>query len=171
MPKSTRLPRSGKTTPTPQALIPEDDRSGPKPAFDAEAYNVVARAAKLERIALYRSNFAVQPDYFASLQKEEAPKPRYSGGFGNQYFDAERGRATCEWKWEIKVSDKRKTTLSIDVVYLIMYSGLENCSEDNVIRYMRRVGRFASYPYFRAHVSQLNWEAGTNLPILPTIST
>jgi hypothetical protein len=165
------LPRSEKTAATPQALVPDDDRSGPTPAFDAEAYNTVARAAKLQRIALYRSNFVVLPDYFLSMDDEKAPKPGYSGSFGGYYFDAESGRATCEWKWRIIVSEKRKKTLTIDVVYLIIYGGLQNFTEDNVVRYMRRVGRFASYPYFRAHVSQLNWEAGTNLPILPTIST
>lgn len=165
------MPRNEKTAATPQALVPEEDRSGPTPAFDAEAYNEVARAAKLERIALYRSNFVVLPDYFGSMDEKNGPKPSYGSRFGTYYFDVESGRATCEWKWRINVREKRKRTLTIEVVYLLMYGGLKDFSEKNVVRYMRRVGRFASYPYFRAHVSQLNWEAGTNLPILPTIST
>ena len=165
------MPHSGKAAATPQALVPDDDRSGPKPSFDVEAYNAVARTAKLRRIALLRSHFSVHPAYFTLMSTEKAPKPRYSGDFGKYYFDSEKGRATCEWKWGIKVVDKRKITLSIGVIYIIIYSGLENQNEDSVIRYLKRVGRFSSYPYFRAHVSQLNWESGANLPILPTIAT
>jgi hypothetical protein len=165
------MPRSGKTVSTPQGLVPVEDRSGPKPAFDPEVYNAVARAAKLRRIALYHSNFTVKPDYFESLRREDAPKPQYRGDFGEHFFDEERGQAGCQWKWGIIVRDGRKTTLSIDVVYLILYGGLEKCDKEQVVRYMRRVGRFASYPYFRAHVSQLNWESGADLPVLPTIAT
>jgi hypothetical protein len=166
------LPRSSrKTATTPQGLVPDEDRSGPKPAFDPEAYNIVARAAKLRRIALIRSNFAVLPEYFISLNTKDAPKPRYAGEFGDYHFNAEKGQALCEWKWEISITKKRKKTLYIYVSYHLLYGGLENCDQDQVIRYMKRVGRFASYPYFRAHVSQLNWAAGVDLPPLPTIST
>ena len=165
------MPRSGKIASTPQGLVPEEDRSGPKPAFDPEAYNAVARAAKLRRISLYHSNFTVKPDYFGSQRKEDAPKPRFRGDFGDHYYDKETGQAGCEWKWGIVVREGRKTLLSIDVVYFILYAGLENRDADQVTRFLRRVGRFASYPYFRAHVSQLNWESGANLAILPTIAT
>jgi hypothetical protein len=165
------LPRSRKSAATPQALVPEEDRSGPKPAFDPEAYNTVARAAKLSGITLLRSNFALQLEYFSSLDKEGGPKPRYAGAFTNNFFNPKTGRASCEWNWGISVTHDRKKTLSIEVVYLLIYTGLQNCNEEHVIRYMQRVGRFATYPYFRAHVSQLNWEAGANLPMLPTIAT
>ena len=165
------MPRSAKSAATPQALVPEEDRSGPKPAFAVEDYNKVARAAKLRRIMLLRSNFAVQLDYFAVMDKEGAPKPTYGGNFANQTFDVKAGRASCEWTWTISARQNRRRLLSIEVTYLIVYAGLEGCIEEAVVRYLRRVGRFASYPYFRAHVSQLNWESGANLPILPTIAT
>jgi hypothetical protein len=166
------LPRSGKSSAaTPQDLVPNEDRSGPNAAFVSEAYNAVARAASLRRISLFRSKFEVQPQYFVSMNNENAPKPQYTGVFGDPHFDSDKGRATCRWTWGIKVRDKRKITLSIEVVYLIIYDRLTNSDPEQVIRYMHRVGRFASYPYFRAHVSQINWESGINLPILPTIAT
>jgi hypothetical protein len=165
------LPRSRKTANTPQALVPDLDRSGIKPAFDVEAYNSVARTAKLQGLSLVRSNFAVLPEYFLLIADNDAPRPRYSAEFEAHTFNQERGRAACEWRWTLKVSAKQKTALSIDTVYVVVYGGLENCNANQVVHYMKRVGRFSTYPYFRAHVSQLSWESGAKLPILPTIST
>ena len=165
------MPRSGKTASTPQGLVPDEDRSGPKPAFDPEAYNVVARAAKLRHIALFQSHFTVESGYFSARRSENPPRPRYAGEFGTHHFDASDGQAGCEWKWAITLTHERKKLLSIEVVYLIAYDGLKDCDEQQVVRFLRRVGRFATYPYFRAHVSQLNWEARLDLPILPTIAT
>jgi hypothetical protein len=115
------LPRSEKPAATPQSLVPDEDRSGPNPAFDAEAYNAVGGAAKLRRILLLRSNFVMQPEYIVARGEKNAaaPKPRYFAEFGTHHVNGERGLATCEWKWGIKVIDKRKTTLSIE-------SGLSN---------------------------------------------
>src|SRR5204862_4104774 len=90
--RRTHLPRSGRTVTTPQALVPADDRSGPKAEFAVDDYNKVARAAKLRRIILLRSNFAVQLEYLAFLKKEGSPKPSYGASFGNQTFDAKAGR-------------------------------------------------------------------------------
>lgn len=165
------MPRSGKIGKTPQSLVPVDDQSGPSPAFDAAAYNKVARAAKLRRISLLRSDFFVLPEYFAAKANNRSLSSRYTAGFGEHHVDSKGGLASCEWEWGIKIIDKRKATLSIDVAYVVVYGGIEECIEEQVIRYMRRVGRFATYPYFRAHVSQLSWESGVNLPILPTIAT
>src|ERR1700730_6234620 len=87
------LPRSRKSAATPQALVPEADRSRPKPAFDLEAYNSVARAAKLTTIALRRSNFALDLEYYSVMNVEGRPEPRYSGAFANPLFDAQKGQA------------------------------------------------------------------------------
>src|SRR5207302_781372 len=130
--------------------VPEADRSGPKPAFDPEAYNTVARAAKLSGITLIRSNFRMDLDYFGLMDKEDKPKPRYGGTFQKEFFNETAGRAACEWNWSISITHERKKLLSLEVVYLVIYTGLADCAEEYVTRYMRRVGRFATYPYFRA---------------------
>ncbi len=48
---------------------------------------------------------------------------------------------------------------------------MEVTSDEAVLVFVERVGKFATYPYFRAHCSQLSWESGADLPILPVIST
>jgi hypothetical protein len=139
--------------------------------FAVDDYNKVARSAKLAGITLLRSNFGVELDYFSSPGKSDAPKPKYGSAFGKQRFNPKTGNAACEWTWTVSFRRNRKRVLFIDAVYLLVYVGLEDCIEEAVYRYMRRVGRFASYPYFRAHVSQLSWASNTSLPLLPTIAT
>lgn len=160
-----------KSADSPQALVPESDKAGPKPTFDSEVYNKVARSAKLRRIALVRSKFFVIPQYFIEEEQAKSPKLEYQAQMHNPNFDADRGTASCEWHWVIASKSKRKVTLTAEAIYVIVYSGLKECDSEAVTAYMRRVGRFATYPYFRARVSQLSWESGTNLPVLPSIAT
>lgn len=158
---------------TPQALVPEADRSGPKPAFDSEQYNKVARAVQLVRLSLISNRFFILPEFFAE-QAEQQPTMRYQAKFKNPRFDPEQGTASCEWDWGIAAQSKQKektTTFSAEAVYLLSYSNLKECDLDAVQTYMRRVGRFTSYPYFRAHISQLSWESGANIPILSSIAS
>lgn len=157
--------------PNPQGLIPEADRAGPKPAFDSEQYNKVARAAQLRRISLIQSKFVVLPAYFLERDTNKPTKFSYQAHFKNPSFNAEKGTALCEWHWGISSKFKRKTTLSVDAVYLLVYEGLKDCDSDAVTTYMRRVGRFSTYAYFRARVSQYSWESNTEIPILPSIAT
>ncbi len=75
------------------------------------------------------------------------------------------------WTWSLTAERGDKTVVGTEANYLIFYSGLEECNEAAVKRFLSRVSRFAVYPYFRAHVSQLSWESSANLPLLPTIAT
>lgn len=165
------MPRKPKEVNSPQRLVPAEDKAGEKAAFSSEAYNKVARAAKLQAILLTESRFKVSPDFFVARQKGEEPNLRYSSAIATVMFDDEAGIASCEWKWAVVGKTKGKKTLSIEAVYFILYDDLIGCDAEAAKRFLRRVGRFASYPYFRAHVSQTSWESGANLPILPTIST
>jgi hypothetical protein len=156
---------------TPQALIPEEDRAE-QAAFAADAYNKVARSAKLRGIMLIRSNFFVLEEFLARQRSEdEKPSLSYGSSIKNVAFDAEKGIVSCEWTWNVTGRTGRKKSLFIQAVYLVFYDELIGCDPKAVDRFLRRVSRFATYPYFRAHVSQTNWESGAKLPIMPTIAT
>lgn len=157
--------------PNPQGLIPDADRASPKAAFDSEQYNKVARAAQLRRISLIQSKFVVLPAYFLERDSSTPTKFSYQAHFKNPAFSPEKGTASCEWHWGISSKFKRKTTLSVDTIYLVVYEGLGDCDPDAVTMYMRRVGRFSTYPYFRTRVSQYSWESNAEIPILPSIAT
>lgn len=158
----------------PRQLIPDEDRTGDNPALLAEAYNKVAKAAKLQLIMLTESSFTMQPEFVANKSKLEDGK-KYKLSFGssiaNSVYKADSGLASCEWTWTVTAKAEKRKALSIQATYYILYDDVVDCEADAVNRYLRRVARFATYPYFRAHVSQVSWESGADLPILPTIST
>lgn len=162
-------PKSARAS-TPQALIPETDRAGPKPAFDSEQYNKVARAVQLLRISLISSRFFILPEFFFG-QSDQAPKLNFQAKMANPKFDAENGTASCEWEWGMTAEAAEKVTFNLEATYLLAYGALKDCDFEAIQFYMRRVGRFTAYPYFRAKVSQLSWESGANIPILPSIAT
>ena len=166
-------PRSHDTgASSPQKLVPTEDRAGEKSAFASEAYNQVARAAKLQAIMLTSSKFLLRPEFLASGgAKGGQTNLSYGSTVHNISFNKEEGAASCDWKWSVTGTNKRKRTLSVEAVYIVIYDNLGGCEPEAVERFLRRVARFASYPYFRAHVSQISWESGANLPILPTIAT
>ncbi|BBK31201.1 hypothetical protein STHU_18350 [Allostella humosa] len=164
------LPPKNSEAPSPQSLIPTEDKAGDGAAFATEEYNEVARSAKLRDILLIGSEFEVIPAYFEHNHDGEiVSKLGYNSTFTD--FDFDDGVATGKWIWSVTARARRKKTLSILATYLVAYDGLAGCSHRAVFIYMRRVSRFASYPYFRTHVSHLSWESGAGLPILPTISS
>jgi hypothetical protein len=167
------LPRSKKkVAETPQQLVPADDRAGEKPAFSSEAYNKVARAAKLEGLILEKASFNVGRGFFKTRAKDASIlKYAYESACADVQFNKKDGVASCSWTWGVDATIRKKNVLLISATYQVFYSNLLECEEVAVTRFLQRVGRFATYPYFRAHVSQVSWESGTNLPLLPTIAT
>jgi hypothetical protein len=164
-------PRKSEVAASPQDLVPPQDITVEKPADINASYNRVARKAKLVGLTLKSSNFFCSSEYFTAKDSETPPKLGYSSKMFDPAFSDERGVAKCEWKWCVSARAGRKKVLTIESTYLLIYENLEECEAAAVNRFMLRVGRFASYPYFRAHVSQISWESAAELPILPTIAT
>ena len=167
MPRTPKMPDA----PSPQELVPSEDRAGKEPAFSSEGYNKAARSAKLQGINLIRCSFASTPEFFRVRREGSELDLRYGCTTDTAAFLKDEGIGSLEWKWSVTVFDGKKKTLSVQATYLVIYDNFVECEEDSVKRFMSRVGRFASYPYFRSHVSQISWESGTSLPILPVIST
>jgi hypothetical protein len=159
-------PKSKLLAASPQELVPPEDRSGERPAFSSDAYNKVARSATLVALALTSSKFLVDPSF-----DPEKLSFGFNGSPHGHFYDSEAGAAGCHWNWSVHARRGRKKLLTIEATYLLLYEQLTECEEPAVLRYLERVGRFATYPYFRTHVSQLSWESSTNLPLLPTIAT
>lgn len=166
------MPRKKSTTAdSPQQLVPEDDRAGKQAAFVSEDYNKVARLAKLEGLLLTASQFVLKPSYFSERRKEGRVRYVYGTDVKAETYDASAGNASCVWNWSTEAMVGKTKLLSISASYMIIYVGIEDCNEEAVKRFLKRVGRFATYPYFRAHVSQISWESSANLPLMPTIAT
>lgn len=165
-------PRKRANALSPQDLIPADDQAGPGASFATDAYNKAARSAQLRVIQLSNSQFNMTSVFLkANRTPDGKPKLAYASTMEAPFFDPEKGVAGCAWKWSVTAKVERVKVLTIEATYRLGYDGLDGCEEDAVFRFMARVGRFAAYPYFRAHVSQVSWESGAALPIMPAIHT
>ena len=75
-----------------------------------------------------------------------------------------------KFQWHAEVKIKRRSCLRIKSEYLLVYSGLKGKDYMHVEYFFRKVGRFATYPYFRSHFSHHTSESGLVIPPLPTLS-
>ncbi|WP_366655616.1 hypothetical protein [Fodinicurvata sp. EGI_FJ10296] len=163
-----------------RSFIPEEPPM-PKAAPSAEDYNRVVKSARLARIFMTGSEFKSEPAYFNHGD---------SGSFDHNLDheltvidnDTDAGRIAAILQWKVfvteratKGSEKSKSesdaspVLSIEARYLIAYDQIEDGSEDAMKHFMEKVGKMATYPYFRAHVSHINGEAEASLPLLPIL--
>lgn len=144
-----------------------------KQKFDIEKYNAVVDAAELADVSLISCDFHIQPEYFEqkALQKDGAGKLKYSfgGTLGGFQFHSEEGLVGGEYAWNLTARAGRKHLAKLRCVYICYYTGLEGHDEAAAIAFLKRVGRFATFPYFRAFTSQISWNSGADLPILPVV--
>ena len=140
--------------------------------YSLEDYNTVARNAKLAAITLLESHFVVKPTYF-ELENDKIPKEKlyYEHDFFEFNYTPDHNVASATFRWRVLAKKGRRIDLDLKVNYLIIYEGVESLNTEAVEAFVRKVGKFATYPYFRAHASQVNWESGVKLPVLPVITT
>jgi hypothetical protein len=84
-------------------------------------------------------------------------------------FDEEFGLLMCQMNWSLSAKKSRSTLLKLTAQYIIYYSGVPNVDDKYRTEFMQRVGKFATYPYFRNLVSQISWASSAELPILPVL--
>lgn len=138
--------------------------------FDYDAYARVSRAAQLLEIKLIDSQYSIKPEVFAAIEDLDSMNHGFVGESGPLNFDPEEGIAMGNYRWTAEIKHGRKKVLKLVVNYLIVYSDLYDFDEAHVRFYFNKVGRFASYPYFRAIFSHHTSESGILLPPLPTLS-
>lgn len=127
-------------------------------------YNYVVKCASLEHIRLLDVSFEVQPEFFGG---EGKPSLSYDVSNEQSFFDAEKGSAFAVVAIDVSGRRSRHKVLACKAKYVVGYSGLSGCDEEAVNVFLRRVGPFSAYPYFRSLFANLDWSAGTQLPPLP----
>lgn len=136
----------------------------------ALSYNTVVERARLEAIRLVRNEFDVKPDYWNT---NEPPEVAHELGFRGEMaagsFDAEAGRFFGMFVWTVEAKRGGEVKVRIAATYVVVYENLRGQKEEAISTFVKRVGQFASYPYFRTLVSHLSAEGSLNLPILPVL--
>jgi hypothetical protein len=132
-----------------------------------QKYNAVVSAARIVAVNLIKTDFEVKPSFFGYEGELEysfdlkSPAP--------VAFDSESGNASGFFHWALTAKAAEKTVLSLVAAFWVTYDSLAGLDGEAVEAFVRRVGCFTSYPYFRSFVSQMSWASGTNLPILPIL--
>ncbi len=148
-------------------------------AVSADDYNAVVKCAQLRTIVLNESHFKVSPEY---LVDEKSNRTFNYGhdlkyishrveGVSTKLMEEDFGVVAANISWNIKVRVGRKVALKIDATYTVVYAGMKGSPMEAVMLFMEKVAPVATYAYFRAHVSQLNWAADINMPILPVYNS
>lgn len=137
------------------------------PGFDVEGYNAVVAKAELGFIRLTDLSFSVHGSF---VPKADAQDQRSFDGKMSEFFYAkEEGYAVGTFKWQVKIKRDRKIAVKATATYEVLYTGVTDLEEENVRRYVHRIGRVGAYPYFRALMAHLDLESGTRLPPLPVL--
>lgn len=152
--------------------MPEDTprdtegRGKVEPVFTPEDYKAVVNSAKLATINLVKCNFNIEEEYYLETK---AKKNTYSVKIHNGTYDDENGIAAGNFVWNLAVLSGRKKLLSLTADYLLVYENIKDMKVDAVIAFVHKVGSFATYPYFRSHVSHMSWASNAELPIMPIL--
>lgn len=132
-------------------------------------YKAVVEVAQIVDVLMVASRFQLDAAYF-----EARGNPRLGFHFSldeaQVSSDEESGAAQARFTWSVKATFGEKQVLHTSATYVVMYTHLEGHKAEVVEAFIRRVGPFTTYPYFRAYVSQLSWMSKTELPILPIIT-
>jgi hypothetical protein len=138
-----------------------------------DEYNRVVAQAELVSIDLAHCEFNVSDDYFAVRHAcqdgGEAPAFSYHNSIGEEHLDEEAGLASGKFDWFLSVSAQDAPLLKINAAFVVSYRNLQECRPEAVALFLRKVGRFASFPYFRSLVANLSWMSNANLPTLPVL--
>ena len=133
-----------------------------------EAYNEIVENAELGDIRLVELHFDVKPVYYDDDGRPKH-KAKFNCNISNISYDEEPASLGGLIEWSVSIEMGRKKLLSIKAAYIVIYDNVPNVGQNHSEAYFRKVGRFATYPYFRSVVSQLSWASRAELPTLPVL--
>lgn len=138
-----------------------------------EAYNSVVEHAQLLDIRLTDFKFSVKPRYYEAIEEENAGEVSLTRTFDHDVtdigFDPEIGALGGRFNWTLRVLRGKTKLVSVEGSFFVAYSDVPNVERQHAEAYLRKVGRFATYPYFRSVVAQMSWESSASLPVMPVL--
>jgi len=134
-----------------------------------DVYGGVSRAAKIREVKLIGSTYSVRPEVLSAMEELDRMDLRYGGECISYTLEPEDGFAFGTFRWNAEVRFGRKSCVKIKSDYLLVYTDLKNQDATHTEYFFRKVGRFATYPYFRSHFSHHVSETGLLVPPLPTL--
>jgi hypothetical protein len=151
-----------------RAIDDDAELKPPEPAsVSPSEYNAVVANAELVDVLLVGASFKIDAKYFDS-------RPNRVLQFGlntvRVVVDEETGTARGAFSWSVKAVDDSDQLLKATATFIAVYRKLEGQKPEAIEIYIRKLGPFTTYPYFRSHMSELSWLSKANLPILPVLT-
>ena len=122
-------------------------------------------AAELVGIHLREATFSVTDGAAA-----EAAAASFGPTVRRIAFDSRTGRCSLVVAWSLTAPvARRPASLNAEATFLVLYGGLTGMPAQIVEPLVDQLGRFASFPYFRAYVAQMAGMSGFAIPPLPIL--
>jgi|HigsolmetaAR203D_1030402.scaffolds.fasta_scaffold14164_1 hypothetical protein len=127
-------------------------------------YNKTVREAVLRKLLLESVNFNVDR---ARLMDAKERSLRLDGQVSK--FDIIESSSICVVgvKWRAEIKDGRKVVARCVADYTVVYSGFTEINREVMLIFADNIARSATFAYFRALFSSLDWAAELRLPPLP----
>lgn len=138
--------------------------------FDQNIYHEVTCKARLREVRLLESNYYAKMGIFLTAESSSDLRQAYSGEPAQHTYSVDRGVVAGSYRWSAEVKNGRTKALKINTEYFVLYNGLINCPEEYVQLYFKKIARFATYPYFRAHFAVHVSSSGLTLAPLPSLN-
>lgn len=134
-----------------------------------DAYNEVVSHATLQGIRLIHSKFDVKPRALST----DRSKWSYSlnDDLGGSDCDDTELLLRGDFTYNAACIAGRSKLVTAEARYLATFKLSSTCDAQAGEDFLRTVGRFACYPYFRALFAAMTDQCGLLLPPLPVIST
>jgi hypothetical protein len=144
------------------------DLAGEETARKVADYGKVARSARIFDLRLVSARFEVKPEY-ALAGEQASSNNNFTWVHTPLAYQADAKALSGFFTWKVEVKKGRKRTLFAEARYLVTYDNVPDVDERAAFAFLENVGKFATYPYFRAYVAQMSWNSNANLPILPVL--
>lgn len=134
-------------------------------AMDALVYNDLVSRAHLRSIRLTGTKFDLKPEGLGL--DPDAWRNNISAGLTEFFLEPESGSLYGVFAFEAVCRQGRKRVLTLGATYLTNYRVEGACAPEACALFLERVGKIATYPYFRTLAATLTSQAGLLMRPLP----
>ena len=136
-------------------------------------YSKVVESAELTDIALISSHFQIDEEYYTALGNAAEESEQLD--FFCQYrlsrvsYNKKNKILFGQFNWKTSAKKKDTSLLEVDATYTIYYKCNKRVTQEAAKQFVSRVGRFATFPYFRSLVGFYSSASNAQLPVLPVL--
>lgn len=136
-------------------------------------YGKVVESAELMEITLVSSHFQIGEEYFKALG-DAVEESKQLGLYCHSKlsrvsYNSKEKILFGQFEWKTYAKKEDTSLLEVNATYAIYYKCSKRVNKEAANQFVSRVGRFATFPYFRSLVGFYSTASNAQLPILPVL--